>query len=73
MNTVDQEESTQTAKSAALEFRPMTDDEQQQAAKDFAQTWPKYGGREIGEGQMFWITLLYSIFGVINVLKSLKF
>lgn len=73
MNTVDQEESTQTAKSAALEFRPMTDDEQQQAAKDFAQTWPKYGGREIGEGQMFWITLLYSIFGVINVLKCLKF
>lgn len=73
MTTLDQEKTTQTAKTAAIELRPMTDVEQRLAAKDFAQTWLKRDGFEIREGQMFWMILLYSVFGVVNVSDCIQF
>ena len=73
MTTLDQKETTQTAKSAAIKLLPMSDLAQRLATKNFAQTWLKHDGREIGEGQMFWMTLLFHIFGVVNVLDCIKF
>ena len=73
MTTLDQEKTTQTAKTAAIELRPMTDVEQRLAAKDFARNWLKRDGFEIREGQMFWMILLYSVFGVVNVSDCIQF
>ena len=73
MTTLDQEKTTQTAKTAAIELRPMTDVEQRLAAKDFARNWLKRDGYEIREGQMFWMILLYSVFGVINISDCIQF
>ena len=52
--------------------RPMTEAQQRQAAKHFAEYW-QGKGYEKGESQKFWLSLLGEVYGVAHPAEFISF